>query len=412
MKKAFGAILLLFWSVLGFAGQPIFRIAVSAGAVGHTDLPVSIAVTELGRVSLGKIRLVEVVGNEPVEKPFQVVNDPQPRIYWKLEGITPAGSERVFELEKGKPAKVPAVLADKEKDDLVLRQPDRQPLLSYRYTEMAAPEGVNKLYARSGYIHPLRTPSGKVLTRIQPPDHYHHYGLWNPWTRVRYDGKQYDLWNLDDHKGTVRFVKFDQIDQGPISAGFDAVHDHVIYDGEQEENIIRENWKIQVFPVDESRYICDITSRLIPTDKQDVVLEEYRYGGLVLRATELWTNQNCDVQTSTGKTRKDADGSLERWSIVSGDLGGTRGGILFLSFPENYNFPEPIRVWPENENKGRGDLMFNISPIKNKEWILRASHPYTIKYRLLVFDGQLSPEEAESTWQSFAYPPAVSVQKL
>lgn len=413
MLKVLSIAFLLFVPVLyGMGRKPIIRIEVSAGSVAHTNLPVNVSLAGLGISSAKKIRLVEIAEGRRVEKPFQVINHTETHIYWKLDGVTPAGSVRIFEFEKGTPTEVPSTLADKQLDDLVLKRQDKQTLLTYRYTVKAPPKGVDPLYGRGGYIHPLYTPSGKVLTRIQPPDHYHHYGIWNPWTKISYDGKEYDLWNLKDHKGTVRFVKFDRIAQGAVFAGFDAVHDHVIFNEGQEERIISENWKIQVFPMDENRYACDITSELRPTEKQDVTLKEYRYAGLGFRATEQWTNQNSEVRTSSGKTWKDADGSLERWTIVSGDLGGAPGGILFMSFPENYNFPEPIRVWPFDGNGGRGDQFFNFSPTKNKDWVLKAGHTYTLKYRLLVFDGRLSADEAESAWQSFAHPPEITVQKI
>ena len=67
------------------------------------------------------------------------------------------------------------------------------PLLSYRYQLKYPPNGIDSIYAKSGYIHPLLSPSGDTLTRIQPPDHYHHYGLWgaldqnnNQWERCRF----------------------------------------------------------------------------------------------------------------------------------------------------------------------------------------------------------------------------------
>ena len=47
------------------------------------------------------------------------------------------------------------------------------------------PIGVNKLYQKSGYIHPVLSPWGDTLTRIQPPDHFHHYGVWGPWTKTK-----------------------------------------------------------------------------------------------------------------------------------------------------------------------------------------------------------------------------------
>src|SRR5690606_9491803 len=211
MLKTLGVVLLSVFSAACFADEPIIRIEVSAGTVAHANIPVSVPVIELGVHSFENIRLVEIVGSDRIEKPFQVTTDTAPRFSWKLDGVTPVGTKRIFELVKGKPTSAPPMFADKQPDELVLGRADGRRLLTYHYTVKAPPEGVDPLYARSGYIHPLYTPAGNVLTRIQPPDHYHHYGLWNPWTRVSYGGKEYDLWNLKDHKGTVRFVRFDQV---------------------------------------------------------------------------------------------------------------------------------------------------------------------------------------------------------
>ncbi|MGV3761152.1 DUF6807 domain-containing protein [Parapedobacter sp.] len=293
--------------------------------------------------------------------------------------------------------------AVKGADELVLSNREGNPLVTYRYTVKPPPPGVDAAYGRAGYIHPLQTISGKVLTHIQPADHYHHYGLWNPWTHVEYKGKMYDLWNIGDKKGTVRFVEFAEIFQDTKHAGFEAVHDHVVFDDGRETVIMRENWRIAISQLDANRYAMDIRSTLVPVTDADVVLKEYRYAGLGFRATPEWTNKNSGVLTSTGKTRKDADGSLERWTIMSGQLGDSRGGVLFLSHPDNYNFPEPVRIWPVDANGGRGDQFFNFSPTKNMDWVLEAGKAYTLQYRLVVFDGSLSADEAEQLWQSFAH---------
>lgn len=306
-------------------------------------------------------------------------------------------------LVSGQPAGVDSSYsAEKGNDALVLRNPEGKPLLTYRYTVMPPPEGVDEAYGRAGYVHPLQTLSGNVLTHIQPADHYHHYGLWNPWTHVEYKGKMYDLWNIGDKKGTVRFVKFAEIFEHKEQAGFEAIHDHVIFDNGNETVIMKENWRIAISQLDAEKYLVDIRSTLVPATDMDVILKEYRYAGLGFRATPEWTNTNSEVRTSTGKTRKDADGSLERWAIMYGQLGGSEGGILFLSHPDNYNFPEPVRVWPVDANGGRGDQFFNFSPTKNMDWVLAAGKKHTLQYRLVIFDGALSADEAERLWQSFA----------
>ncbi len=61
---------------------------------------------------------------------------------------------------------------------------DTQLLLFYQTQKAFVPDGVDNALSKSGFIHPLNTPSGETLTWIHPEDHYHHYGIWGPWTKT------------------------------------------------------------------------------------------------------------------------------------------------------------------------------------------------------------------------------------
>ncbi|MEO5562261.1 MAG: DUF6807 family protein, partial [Chitinophagaceae bacterium] len=112
-----------------------------------------------------------------------------------------------------------------------------------------------------------------------------------------------------------------------------------------------------------------------------------------------------------GKTRKDTDGSKARWAIVQGALPDNEyGGAVMLSYPSNYNHPEPMRIWTENTN-GRGDMFANFAPTKDKDWILEPGKTYVLKYRFVVFSGKFDKEKAESAWTYYANPPKVTVRK-
>lgn len=276
-------------------------------------------------------------------------------------------------------------------------------LLSYRLTVKTPPDGVDTIFGRGGYIHPLKTIAGHVLTRIQPADHYHHYGLWNPWTRMEYQGKVYDLWNLGDRQGTVRHMGLSGLMEGENEVGFTAWLQHVAFTAEGREAVLlNEDWEISIRPIDSVCYIMDLNSTLSHPGQDTVVLKAYRYAGLGFRATEQWTNKNSTMLTSSGKKRSEADGATEKWILVQGQLNRSQGGVLFLSYPKNYNHPEPIRVWPETEMQNRGDVFVNISPTKNKDWVLLPQQQYRLKYRLIVFDGEMDAERANRYWNSFA----------
>ncbi|WP_317236014.1 DUF6807 family protein [Niabella hibiscisoli] len=64
---------------------------------------------------------------------------------------------------------------------------------------------------------------------MNAPDHYHHWGLWNPWTHVRFENEVVDFWNLKDRKGTVRFSGFNAIEAGAVYSGFSALHEHIVF---------------------------------------------------------------------------------------------------------------------------------------------------------------------------------------
>ncbi|WP_332910638.1 DUF6807 family protein [Algoriphagus boritolerans] len=45
----------------------------------------------------------------------------------------------------------------------------------------------------------MTSPSGQVLSRIQPPDHYHHYGIWGPGHVPRSVGERwiFGIWEME-----------------------------------------------------------------------------------------------------------------------------------------------------------------------------------------------------------------------
>ena len=278
---------------------------------------------------------------------------------------------------------------------------DGRQMLSYRYAVMPVPEGVRAVYARGGFIHPANTPSGFVLTEIQPPDHRHHYGIWNPWTRVEYDGKVYDLWNLGDSLGTVRAGKVFP-SRNRRGCGFEAELEHVAFTPGGEVVIMKERW--QVF-ARETRdgFLWDFVSTLTPSTDKPVTIKAYRYQGFCIRANACRTKDNCSMMTSEGVERPGIDGSRARWIYLNGATGpASSGGFLILAAPENYNAPEPLRIWDEKANRGRGDVFVNFCPAKTQDWNLEPGKSYRLSYRVLAFDNRMDPEKAERLWREFA----------
>ncbi len=282
---------------------------------------------------------------------------------------------------------------------------DNQRVLTYQTAKAPVPQDVKTEFSKSGFIHPITSPSGQVLSRIQPNDHYHHYGIWGPWTRATISGREVDFWNLGDGKGRVDFAKVLSKKVAGGAAELNVRQNHLDLKAPENEKLaIEEDLRIKVKPADKGRYMVDYTTTIETKIPGGILLDDYRYGGGIgFRATELWGDANSSILTSDGKTRKDADGSNAKWVIVKGKTADASGqsGILFLSHNTNKSHPEPLRVWPLGQYQGEGNVFIEFCPIRHESWEIQPDQRYTLKYRLIVFDGDLSAEEAEAYWRAF-----------
>lgn len=416
-KRALPIILFLFLLAgIGQAGYAqriaVFRVTLNHSGVG---IPLNVDLDKITYAPDSTLSLVAVAGNRRSPVPFQVEHGYHRILWWIADGKEQSsGKQLTFELLKSpasrKDENYPVRLQD-ENGALIISDKGKN-VLQYNYKTVYPPKGVDTVFKRSGFIHPLWSPEGNVLTRINPPDHHHHVGIWNPWTDVLFEGRMVDFWNIGDKKGTVRFARFIAKNEGPVYSGFKALQEHVVLNDPtvKEKVALNEVWDIRVYNISENMWLWDFTSILNCATPDPVLLKEYRYGGFGFRATEQWDNQNSQVLTSSGKTRKDADATRARWCMIDGAINNGHSGILFMDYPANYNFPEPMRIWPENMN-GRGDVFFSFSPTRNTDWDLKPDKNYVLKYRMLVYDGTITKEKAEQVWQNFAHPPGIQISK-
>ncbi|HLG40959.1 MAG TPA: PmoA family protein [Chitinophagaceae bacterium] len=381
--------------------------------VNGIDIPVIMSLTDLKVSPSVSFSLVEVQGNKKIHIPFQV-NKNEKTISWLVKQTTENEKKKSYQLIKAAPEKFSEIKA-MDKDGAYIISAGNKNLLSYIHKKMYPPAGVDTAYGRSGFIHPLWTPHGQELTRIQPKDHYHHYGIWNPWTHVLFEGDTVDFWNIGGKKATVRFAKALSMTSGSVFSEFKVLHEHVVLKKDGGEKIaLNEKQTIRVYNPEEGSdyYIMDFISEMTCASPSPFHIVAYRYAGFGWRATEFWTKDNSEMLTSEGKTRDNTDGSKGKWIIVYGDLpDNDSGGALMLSHPENFNHPEPLRIWDKKANGGRGDVFANFATTKDKDWVLEPGKTYTLKYRMVVFNGKFDAAKAESAWEYFAKPVGVKMRK-
>jgi len=399
------------------AGQGPYLFSLKVGDTPLLSVPVCVDLEGLGHPGDPCVPVLHrVEADATVALQCQVENGHTARL-WFIPDRT-WGPNALVQLRLGfedRPSPPDSATASVDPEGITVRCSGRE-VVRYQSGVCPVPDGVDPLYRRGGFLHPLWSPAGKVLTRIQPPDHYHHYGIWNPWTVTRVEGREVDFWNLAKGQGTVRFAGVLSTVSGPVYGGFKVRQEHVVLGSQttQEKTAIHEVWDVRASSTQILRrpaWVIDYTTSLNSAVGSVIELPAYRYGGGIgFRATDDWTRENCEVLTSEGKTREQADGTRARWCDVRGATGpGQTSGILFLSHPANREHPEPMRVWPSDVHKEKGHLFFEFCPIRHKDWALGPGQEKVLRYRMVVYEGTLDPKTMDTLWENCANPPVATV---
>jgi hypothetical protein len=278
-------------------------------------------------------------------------------------------------------------------------------IISYYHNESPLPEGIDTLYTRAGYIHPVRSPSGVILTQDFAEVHPHHYGIWSSWTNVEFNGRRPDFWNVGKETGYVEFESLDETWEGYVHAGLRSRHKYIDFTLGRQITALNEQWEVRVFNISGKYHIFDITVIQTANSSMPVVLPEHEYGGVGFRGHEDWEGrENAFFLTSEGKTRTDAHGTRARWCHIGGYTGSQLAGIAILDHPGNFRHPQPVHVHQTR-------AFFNYAVIKYGEMVIEPGIPYRMKYRFITYDGEPDPAELDRLWMDFAYPPSITIIK-
>ena len=384
-----------------------YSLTVGAGDYARVNVPVSVPLP----AGVLHVRLVETTGTLEKPVPSQIEAGEKPRLHWILDGETPAGTERRYRIvpqeEREAIASEPVVsVLDHEGKSFELRLRSRK-ALQYNYGMVQPPDPeVPEIQARSAYIHPVWTPSGRVITDDYSPGHLHQRGIWFAWTRTEFEGRHPDFWNLGDGTGAVRFAGTERTTSGPVFGGFKVHHNHVDLSAPGGEmKVLDEAWDLKLYSVgggDAGFFLFDLSSVQNCAGPSPLKLLEYRYGGLAFRGSSQWSHDREEYLTSEGRTKENGDRSSAVWCKNYGEIDGRNAGIVVFSHPQNYRSPQPLRIYP-------GEPYFCWAPVQKGEMSIQPGEPYISRYRFLVFDGELTKDRIDDFWKDYAEPPLVTM---
>lgn len=344
-----------------------------------------------------------------------------------LRDVLPKGKELVCTIAPALPAFAASGVETKA-DDKVLTlvakpyaiTPDRAvlPVFTYQMQPGPVPEGTAEGFAHGAHLHPVFSPSGRLLTGNHPSDHPHQRGLWFAWTHTEFAGGAPDFWNMGKDKsgkltGEIRFDKLLKHWSGPVHGGFVSTHKWLDHTSGVEKQMLNETWEVIVTHtagLNDSagkslppQFLMDLVSTQTCAGAEPIKLPKYHYGGLGVRGNALWDPvEQVAMLTSNGDDRKKGDATKAKWVWLGGEVDGQTTGITVLIHPDNFRFPQPLRLNPKNPQ-------ICVAPSADGDWSIEPGKPYVSRYRLVFSDGKPDAQELERLWVDYAEPPRVTV---
>jgi hypothetical protein len=302
-------------------------------------------------------------------------------------------------------APLAALVEAKEAGDILRLAVSGREICTYQGGAGELPQGYDAALRRGGYLSRLLTPAGVLVTDDYPPNHRHHHGVWFSWTKTTFAGRMPDFWNMGERTGTVEAISRSPVWSGAMWAGFHAVHRYRDLGITPAVTVLDETWDMTLEAPhgDHAVEMIDLVISQRCAGDVPLVLPAYRYGGLGFRGNRAWDGDgNLIVLTSEGKTRVEANETRCRWCWVGGLVDGRIAGAAILCHPDNFRSPQPIRVHPT-------EPFVCFAPSQLGEWSISPAAALTLRYRIIVSDGEADAADLDRRWCDWAEPPTITV---
>jgi len=269
------------------------------------------------------------------------------------------------------------------------------------------------------YLHPLRSASGKIVTRQYPMeqtegerhDHPHHRGLWF----AHGDVNGVDFWTNEPgqrgaKKGRIVSANVVSLTSGAKSGSIKAVFD---WQGPEGVSLVTETRTTTFYADPKLRTIdCDID--LTPA-AGEVKFGDTKEGAFAIRLAP-WLEEDAKdapappkrtgqmVNAAGARGEEAVWGKRSNWADYSGEAGGEKLGVAILDHPANPG--HPVR-W-----HARGYGLFAANPFGLREFerdntktgglTLAPGHSLRFRYRVIIHPGDAASADIAALWKQYA----------
>lgn len=291
-----------------------------------------------------------------------------------------------------------------ETDDTIRITLHGKPVLEYIKTARSVPDGVEKHFRRSGYIHPVYTPTGQEISGDYPLDHAHQHALFFAWTKSIFDGKKIDFWNQAKQLAGVEFREIVNVSREEKQVSFGAKHAFTVGTGDNRVEALHEIWTVTVHLTPNDHFLFDIESVQECASDKPLILEKHHYGGMAFRGNSKWLKEKDDHSinpgdlqflTSDGKDRWDGNHTRPNWVALSGKLDGQNVSLSVFCSPQNFRAPQHVRLHPNKP-------YFCFAPAVTGKFRIEPGRKYVSRYRYLVTSEAVDAEGLDNQWRQYA----------
>lgn len=388
------AVVLVVISQIGYAAGPEFRVRVAPQPIPRGNTPTLIRLP-VGVPATAGLTLINP--SSGARLPAQRLREqPDTACFILPELPANAAAEFVLQVEQSSDVQRDHLVVVEHRDGQVIASVRGNEVLRYNAATVAAPPEVPDHYARSGYIHPLRTPGGVTVTGDFPADHLHQHALFFAWVNTRFEDKKIDFWNQAKQEGRIEHREVVHTQSGAVFGEFVVKLVHLDATVSKPTAVLHEEWHVRVYDVQKPSYVIDFQSTQTCVRETALEILPYHYGGFAFRGRSDWLgNPDHDFLTSLGQGRAEGNHSRPRWVDAYGPAGGQPVGLAILGHPGNFRSPQPVRLHPSKP-------YFCFSPQALGGFTIEPGEAYVSRYRLLPHDGTPSAANLHNEWHCYA----------
>ena len=255
------------------------------------------------------------------------------------------------------------------------------------------------------FLYPIRTLSGTILSRGYPveprageeQDHAWHRGIWYGHGDINGE----DFWREKPDHSTSRLV----LDGEPRTSGSTLeVRLAMMTPKGKRLGTIGEKY---TFSADGANLLIDSTISVIADRNEALRFGDSDDGGFAFRLSdEFRQDRGAELMNSDGLTGTEKIwGKPARWVKFSAKVNGKPAGVAILDHPSNLRAPTGWHARGYSLNAANPFAAGSFAKDKKKvdgSWTLPAGDTLTLRYLVLVHDGDLNREGVERYFSKFA----------